>query len=122
MAAISGKDGKVIQGSTDITDTLGWTINKMSNNPAYASNATAGVKKRVAGVKDSNGTFTYAYQGAAEEITEGSSYTLKLYLNATKFYTVAAVIDSISANVDINDGGIVSYTANWSGNGAVTLT
>lgn len=122
MSAISGKNGKVVQGSTDLVDTLGWTLNLLSNNPAYASNATSGVKTRVVGVADSNGTVTFAYQGAAAEITQGQAVTLKLYLNATKFWTVPAVIDSIAYNTDINDGNIVSVTASFSGTGAVSLT
>jgi hypothetical protein len=122
MAAISGKNGKVIQGAVDIVDTLGWTLNLISNNPAYASNATAGHKTRVVGVADNNGTFTYAYQGGAAEITQGQAVTLKLYLNATKFWTVPAVIDSIAHNTDINDGAIVTLTASFSGTAVATLT
>lgn len=122
MAGFSGKNGKVIQGATDIVDTLGWTLNLVSNNPAYASNATGGHKTRVAGVGDNNGTFTFAVQSAAAEISKGQLVTLKLYMNATKFWTVPAVIDSVAYNTDINDGGIVTATASFSGTAAETLT
>lgn len=120
MAAISGKDGKVRQGSTDIVDTLAWTLNKISNNPAYGSNATAGGTARVAGRKDWNGTATWAYQSGAEEITEGTSYSLQLNLNATKTFAGTALFSNISYNVDVNTGAIVTVTGTFEANGAIT--
>ena len=122
MAAFSGKNGKVIQGVTDIVDTMGWTLSLVSNNPAYASNATAGHKTRVVGIADNNGTFTFAVQSAAAEITQGQAVTLKLYMNATKFWTVPAVIDNVPYNTDINEGGIVTATASFSATAVATLT
>jgi hypothetical protein len=50
----------------------------------------------------------------------GTLLTLKLYLTALGFYTVPAIIDSLRFQVDIDTGDFVSYTADFSTNGAWT--
>ena len=118
---ISGKDGKVTVNATDIGDVTKWTLDESSNNPAYASNSTSGSKKRVAGVKDSSGTIEYELDtAAAEPLTVGATATLKLYINATKYYSVPAIIDSIGTVCDVDTGAIVAHSAKFSGNGAIT--
>ena len=57
---------------------------------------------------------------AGVQLTEGTSATLKLYLNATIYFTVPAIIDDVSYEVDINDGDVVGGSANFSCNGART--
>ncbi|MHB1033232.1 MAG: hypothetical protein ACYC35_23905 [Pirellulales bacterium] len=121
MATISGKDGKVTSGASDVADITRWTFTKKSNNPAYASSSTAGFKKRLGGIREGSGSIEGKFQNnAAPALAEGDAVTLKLYLDATHFYTVPAVIDAVSVEVDINAGQIVGWSAEFSTNGAWT--
>jgi len=123
MSVISGKDGKVMIGATTLADITFWTLNTASNNPAYASSATAGHKKRVAGVKDGGGTIQGKLDVAdavTDDFDEGDAVTLLLHLDATRFYSVPAIIDSIQLEVDIDSGEVVGWTAEYSTDGAWT--
>ena len=115
---LSGKDGKINDGTADLADIKNWTLNRKVATHAYASSDTAGVKKRVAGVKDYSGKFDGNIQdNAAADVVEGDSVTLKLYIDATHFYTVPCVIESVDIEVDIDDGNMVTYSAQFSGDG-----
>lgn len=122
-AGFSGKDGTVKIGSTDICEVRNWKFNPKSNNPKYASNKTSGYKRTVAGVKEATGSISGAWDNANDflaVVDVGTDVTLKLYTNTTKFFSVPAVIDDVSVNVDIDNGEIVGWDANFSSNGAWT--
>lgn len=121
MATISGKDGKIEIDSTQLADITSWTLNTTSNNAAYASSSTSGYKKRVPGVKDGSGSVQGKLDISdpiTDDFEEGSAVTLKLYIDATRFYSVPAVIDSLAIDVDIDNGDVVPFTANYSTDGA----
>ena len=117
VAGISGKDGKVLIGTTAIAEVTGWRFTKTANNPSWASSDTGGFKTRVAGVKDGSGSIDFKYSPTAEQHTvigEGTMVTLILHRNGSKTLTVKAIIDSVSDEVDINDGDAVSGSADFS--------
>lgn len=119
----SGKDGDVKIGTTSINEIKQWTFNPKSNNVRYASNATGGYKRTVAGVKEGSGTCSGVFTGTATfhtVIDVGTSVTLKLYLNATLFYSVPAVIGDYKLTVDLDSGEIVGWEASWETDGAWT--
>lgn len=123
-AAISGKNGDVSISSTSISEVTQWTFTETSNNPAFASNKTAGFKQRVAGVKDGSGTIEGKWDPgdpATAVIEVGTLVTLTLEIDATQFYTVPSIIDSFSMTVNLDDGDVVGWTAEFSINGAWTL-
>ena len=123
MAVISGKDGEVKIGANSLADITGWSFNTTSNNPAYASSSTGGYKKRVAGVRDASGNIAFKLNTSnpiGDEFEEGDEVTLLLHVDASNFYSVPAVIDSLSLEVDIDSGDVVGGTAGFSANGAWT--
>lgn len=123
MAGQSGKDGKVLAGATQLAEITKWTFNPKSNNPAWASSDSAGYKKRVAGVKDGGGSIEGKFDSSSKFYTlvaEGDEVTLKLYLDATRYYSVPAIIDDYSLTVDMDTGDVVGWSANFSTNGAWT--
>jgi hypothetical protein len=123
MAGISGKDGSVLVASTPVAEITKWTFNAKSNNPAWASSDSAGYKKRVAGVKDGSGSIEMKYDPSNSFLAQadvGTSATLKLYINATKFFSVPAIFDSYDFEVDLDDGDVVGVSADFSANGAWT--
>lgn len=121
MAVESGKDGKILIGATPIADIVGWTFDKTANVDQFGSSSGAGFAKAVAGTKRGSGTITKKWDASAvSAIVEGTSATLLLYLNATEFYTVPAIIGQFSIGVDIDTGNATSATANFVTNGAWT--
>ncbi len=123
MATISGKDGKVMIGAAALAEITDWTFHTTSVNHAYASSSTGGFRRRVAGVKDGSGSIGFKLDPAApitDDFDEGSAVTLLLYLDATHFYSVPAMIDSIQLAVDISSGDVLGGTAQFSATGAWT--
>ncbi|MGE3406806.1 MAG: hypothetical protein AB7I37_08335 [Pirellulales bacterium] len=123
MSTFSGKDGKVLIGGTSLADITHWSLRTLSHNSAYASSSTGGHKKRVPGIKDASGTIAFKLNTSdpiTDDFDEGSSVTLLLHLDATRYYSVPAVIDAIRLEVDIDSGQVVGGVAEFSGNGAWT--
>jgi len=124
MATASGKDGKVEVDSSEVAEVLAWQLTTTSNNPAHASSSTQGAKTRNAGVKDARGSIQFKLDFSnpiTDQFDEGTKATLKLYLDATRFFTVPAIIDQIVwDDVDVNDGETIGGTANFSGTGPIT--
>lgn len=123
MATISGKDGKVKIGSTTLADITQWTLRTRANLAAYASSATAGYRRRVAGIKDGAGTLAGKLDPAdpiSDDFDEGAAVTLLLHIDATRYYTVPALIESLELEVDIDRGEVVGWRAEFSTSGAWT--
>jgi len=123
MATISGKNGKVMIGATALAEITDWTFHASSINHAYASSSTGGFRRRVAGVKDGSGSIGFKLDPddpLTDDFDEGSAVTLLLYLDATHYYSVPAVIDSIQLAVDISTGDVLAGTAMFSANGSWT--
>lgn len=129
MATLSGKLGKVLVGAVTVQEVTEWTFNPTSNNPSYATGspatpANAGYKQRVVGVQDGSGTINGKYDSdnpVQDILWTGLPVTLKLYVDATHFYVVPAVIDSLNAGAEQDEGAIVEWSADFSINGKYTM-
>jgi len=112
MAVYSGTGGTV----NSVTQITSWSFNPTSNNSAWGSSSTNGYKDRVVGVKDGSGSIEGKWDGTAP-YTVGAEVSLSLVANTGSF-TVPAVIDSFSVEVDVDDGEVVGWSAEFSINGA----
>ena len=63
-----------------------------------------------------------AIEAFARAVERGEPWypALLLYIDATRFYSVPAIIDSINFEVDIDTGEVVGWTADYSADGAWT--
>jgi hypothetical protein len=123
MSLETGDDGQVLIGSTPLADITAWSLETVTRAVAYASSATGGFRKRLPGVKDGRGRIQFMLDVASpltNQLDEGSAVTLLLYLDATRFYTVPAVIDALRIEVDIDGGKLIGGQAEFSTNGAWT--
>jgi hypothetical protein len=121
MAVESGKDGKVLIGVTAVANITGWEFDKEAHTSRYASSETAGYKATVPGVKMGAGTIEFKWNSAAAmTITEGTSATLLLHLNATELFTVPAIIKNFRVKVDVDNGDVTGGSATFETNGAWT--
>ncbi len=119
----SGKDGDVLVGGAQVCELTSWSFNPTSNNPSWSSNKSGGFKKREAGVKDGSGSFEGKYDedvSIFSLLREGSKVVLTLKLNASISFTVNAIVDDLTVEVDLDDGEIVSFTVNFSIDGIWT--
>ncbi|MCH8992602.1 MAG: hypothetical protein IIA44_12765 [Acidobacteria bacterium] len=123
MATFSGKDGTVLSGSTTLADITHWRLKTIAQNVAYASSATSGHRKRLPGVKDAGGSFTFrlnASDAVTAELDVGDLVTLKLYVDATNFFSVPAIVDAVEVETDISTGKVVGGAVEFSADGAWT--
>jgi hypothetical protein len=122
MAVLSGKNGTLFLGTSEITPVSNWKFVTTSHNPDYAANDTGGWKKRAAGVRDASGSFEIkATDQNTCPVEEGDTPALNLHIDNSgdNYYEVPAIVDKITVDVDINKGEIVAYVVEFSGNGAV---
>jgi len=120
MAVISGKNGTVNVGGA-ITDATGWSLSLTSNNPAYGSSDTAVYKKRVPGIKDTTGSYSAKYNGGV--VSVGSEHASAAFtLDGTTTWTLDVIVDAVNLEVDMDDGDVVGYSVDFSGNSAIVAS
>ncbi len=130
MATISGKDGKVLVGTSDYAELRNWNLTVNSNNPQFGSSSSSGHKKSVAGVKSGTVSFAQILETADaiyESVKPGDAVVLLLYeikdnvaVSADRFWTVPVRIESLAEDVDMDDGGEVTIGVEATTNGAWT--
>jgi hypothetical protein len=115
---ISGKNGKVLIGSAAVAEVTKWIFNKESVSSRYASSSTGGFKRSLAGVRSGSGTIQFKFDLAAgSPIIEGTAATLLLYLDATQFYSVPALIKTFKVEVNIDTGEVIGGVAEFDTDG-----
>ncbi len=117
----SGKNGLVKVGSTAVAEVTQWTFTKEAASSRYASSSTGGFKRSLPGVRSGNGQIEFKFDmAAASLLVEGASVTLLLYLDATHYYTVPAIITQFKVDVNIDTGEVIGGSANFDTDGAWT--
>ena len=130
MATISGKDGKILVGTSDYAELRNWNFTPSSNNPQFGSSSSAGHKKSVAGVKSGTVSFAQVLEtvdAIYESVKPGDAVVLLLYeikdntaVSPDRFWSVPARIESLAVDVDVDDGGEVTVGVEATTNGAWT--
>jgi hypothetical protein len=124
MAAVSGQYGKITIATSNVTECSYWSFDRTAAEHAYASCATNGYKKRVAGTKDGSGNLK-GWQDPSAMIetyfVEGDLPTLRLYISAAKYYSVPCMITRLHTECDIDDGAIIPWEADFGVNGAWSI-
>jgi hypothetical protein len=104
-----------------------WEFGSKSKLHGYVSNKTGRYTRTVAGPLNGSGTLTITHDPTASttgviESGTGDNGTLflKLYIDATQFYLVPAVIGELKLTVDIQEGAVVGGTASFEADGQWT--
>ena len=122
MSFLSGKEGTLLLGDTQVGEITHWRIERIRRHRDYVANDTGGAKKRVAGVKDCSGRFEIkATDTDPLPVEEGNTVTLNLHVDASgaNYYEVPALIDAIRTDVDISQGEVTEHVVSFSANGPV---
>ena len=107
MPMLSGQDGKVIADAVEVANITRWKFETKSNTVAYASSATGGFRQRLPGVRHGAGTVAFVLSTdtpVQNQLAEGDQLTLKLHVDTDNFYSVPAVVETLSLDVDIDTG------------------
>lgn len=117
---IHGKSGTVMIGNAPVLEVTAWSLETKAGVAKYASNATAGYKMAVPGIKDSSGKIEVKVPSdqAAVPMPVGSAVDLILQIDNTNMVTVPAVITSSPLEVKIEADEVVGMTYNFEGAGA----
>jgi hypothetical protein len=111
---ISGSGGDVLIGLVSIGNVLKWKFFQSRVTKEYASSATGGYQDSIAGVQFGSGSVEFAFDnvlcGSAGIIENGVYVTLKLCVNETHYYTVPAVVKTLSLECDIDEGKYIGGT------------
>jgi hypothetical protein len=111
----------VLIGSAAVAEVTKWMFDKLSVSSRYASSSTGGFKRSLSGVKSGSGAIQFKFDlSAGSPIVEGSAVTLLLYLDATHFYTVPALIKTFKVEVNIDSGEVIGGVADFDTDGAWT--
>jgi hypothetical protein len=123
MTVESGKLGKIMIGASSLREIKNWKFDRSGNVKAYTTSSTSGYQKTVPGQFSGTVSFEMVVDPAdppESEINEGDSLTLLLYRNATKYYSVPIIIDSMSDDVNIEEGEPPTVSVEATTNGAWT--
>jgi hypothetical protein len=133
FSAFSGKLGSVKSTSTDVGEIRRWTLSAQAGSQSFGSSDTAltsggiSYKRTIGGTTEAGGTFDGLLNNTGSNTDWATYYvpgqtiaTLKLFVDATHFFSMAAVITSASVNCDIDTGAPVSVTCGFKANGVIT--
>lgn len=123
MGLITGDEGKVLSDGTQIADITGWMFRTSVSARRYSSSATAGHERQLAGAASGRGSFTFQLDLAnpiTDELEEGSHLTLRLHVDASRYYSVPALIESLQIDVNVDDDAMVGGRAEFAADGAWT--
>ena len=128
--AIAGKNGKVIIGSgtTKVVGIKNWSL-ELSLENLETTALGDDWKNYISGLKE----WTASAEGDFEVITDttgqkllsdaylsGSTVEVKLFVDATNYFTGTAYINSLSIEDPVDD--VVTISIEFTGNGALTLS
>lgn len=131
MARYSGINGTVHSVATGgtvaavVAEVRGWTLEITSVIHKEGSNSSGPWKGATAGAKEWSGTITlFADTSQALEFVEGSKYDIELHVDGTdtNHFDGTMVVESISTELDMDDGATVMYEVSFQGDGALTKT
>lgn len=124
MAAASGQYADVKIGSTSLVECTRWDMDESVVEHVYSSCATGGYRKRVTGPQDKAGTIEGIFDPASpihSQIAPGDQVTLLLYVSATVYHSIPAVILTLNHGGEVENGDPLRWRATWGLNGTPTM-
>lgn len=120
MAATSGKTGLVsVNGTSALSTIRNWKLNPTTTLAEGVASNSGGQEFHVAGVTDFSGSFEFYGINPLDLVVPGTAY-VGYFQTSDDEASGGIIIDSITATCDIEGGGLVSGTANFSSIGSST--
>lgn len=125
MAKLAGHLASVDIGGAEIVGFSSWSLNTNADVSDTTGFSNDGVKEFIAGCTSWDGSFegTAADQAAdlfigAGGLRPGATIVLKLFINATKYYTGSAIVTGLSPTATVDDA--IKWSVSFQGTGALT--
>lgn len=128
MAALVGKDAKVMIGTAQVAQADTWSLDTPATLLETTNFGSAGWKEYIAGLKEWNGSFecnfdptdTTGQVALRTAWQNGTTVSLKLYVNATNYYSGNALIENMPVSSPV--GEKVRVTVNFRGSGQLAYS
>ena len=123
MAVISGKNGKITLGASDLAEVRNWRFSMNANIKKYASSSTAGHEKSVKGMFGGTVSAELVYDPAdplEDRLKVGDTATLLCKDNATRTWTIPVRISTMDHEVQVEEGEPLTMSIEAECNGAWT--
>ncbi len=123
MTLMVGDDGKVLLGSTPVADVTAWRFETAMTGKEFASSATNGFRRWIAGARHGRGRFSFRLDDANpawQGLSEGTQVTLYLHLDDDHCYTIPAIIQTVQVDVSMAGGQPITGQATFATDGAWT--
>jgi hypothetical protein len=115
MSVLSGISGAI----NGIPGVRNWSIDTSADVQEYVDSGTSGGKSRTIGNTDWSGS--YSSYGHTPGALPGDAFAFAGSIDGTNGASGTAIVDSIDVSIDIESGGIIEHTVNFSANGDLTL-
>jgi len=131
MARYSGINGTVQAIATGgvmaafPTEVMSWSLEISATIHKEGSNASGPWKGATPGAKEWSGSLTvFADDTTALLLVEGSKYDIELHVNGddADYFEGTMVVETISTELDMDEGSTVMYEVAFQGDGALTKT
>ena len=125
--AIAGKTGKVVVGENKVIGIKNWSL-ELSIDSLETTALGDDWKNYITGLKEwsasSEGDYTVTSDVTGQELLQtaflnGTEVVIKMYVDATNYYTGASIITSLSIEDPVDD--VVSISIEFTGNGELTF-
>ena len=130
MAKITGKNAKVLHNSTEIAEakewSLDWTVDSVDVTSFISTGGQSNAKDYLVGLTDWSGSITCVIDSGGIDLTLGTSYQIKFYVDGSHYFDSGAAgcfVSGISPSVaKSGDAALTFNIQGTSNNGAVTLS
>lgn len=126
MAHKSGKSGSLqISGASKVFGATNISPTQNANVPTFGTSESAGHKVSVGGTKSFTLTCDVVLDDGKrleDQMEVGDAVTLKAFEDGSVSETYPARVESISKNIDINDGGEITQSVSFVSNGRWTFS
>ena len=128
MAQLIGYAGKVYIGANAVAELKNWKMDLSVDMADTTVFSTTGWKSNIPGLKEWSGsaegnldmTDTNGQLALQNALLNGTSITLKLYVDGTHYYSGTAYVKKLAPEAAVD--GVVSVAFDFQGSGAVTYT
>ena len=127
MAVYSGTAGSVVIGTVSTGEMKEWSLD-IGQNVVDVTAFNEEWTRNIAGIRNASGSFSGNFDGAGTNqlvllnaILAGTAPALKLYVSATKYFTVGTAFVT-GMNPSTSYDGAAQITFNFTASGPVTFT
>lgn len=121
MSTLTGKQGVLFIDAASLADVTAWRFTTTADNISYASSATGGFRRRIAGARHGFGVVSFVLNTvdpATARLAAGDHVTLQLNLDPSRYFYVPAIVESWQLTMDVNQREPIRGTAEFTTDGS----